>query len=239
MMYGVNFSLYANSVYPLGSDVVISNGEIYTVAIETSLNIEELKKLKNTKINQIMYVMDVYPDRSPKQFKIFILDPPKKKKKNENEKDLFSIQRFQYKPEQKQDNPELFSFSGDNLMSEQAIWKNIIYGSIAVFLFIIIFFVKGFINLRRDKKKYQQEIEERKKNIIELFKKAKTREDFERVHSYKQEILSLVKNEDHQLLILLKGIYKIQYKESWLDAELEHINSLKKKLDIEDIFNGV
>ncbi|MBT4793256.1 MAG: hypothetical protein HON90_16915, partial [Halobacteriovoraceae bacterium] len=57
-------------------EVTIVNGEIYLVGIKSNKSNKELRAFKNTKINDVMYVMEFIelPDDELRRFKVFVTD---------------------------------------------------------------------------------------------------------------------------------------------------------------------
>lgn len=235
----LSYNIYANTIRPLGSDNIIVNGEIYNVALESSLTDEEVEAYQNSKINEIMYLLEYNRDLKPRQLKVFVTDPPQKKQDDENKEEIiFSFEGFQYKPEQKIKNPKLFSFQENKSFSENEIRMATIAIAALISLIIFIILLKVFKRWslgRAKNRERQSEIE----NLKETISTAKSRPEFERIHRLRKNVYSINPEPPKDFDILIAKIYSIQYKSEWSDEELTELIQLKNKVEVEDIFNGV
>lgn len=234
-----SFSIFANTVKPLGDNRTIVNGEIYNVVLESELSDEEVEAYQNSKINEIMYLLEYDKNLKPRQLKVFVTDPPQKKQEDENKEEIiFSYQGFQYKPEQKIKNPKLFSFQENKTFTDEEIRIASIGLATLVALIIFVILLKVFkkwSQSRAKKRDEKNEIEKLKESIL----LAKTRQEFEKIHRLRKKIYRFNSEPPKDFEMLLLKIYSIQYKSEWSEEELSELVQLKNKVDVEDIFNGV
>lgn len=215
--------------------VDIENGEIYSVVVESEKSIEELQAFKNKRINDIMYVLEVRKEFDKKIFKVFVTDPPKKKK----DKVDFVPVNFNYNSKNKNVGQEYITFDKKFELNQNKamsyLW--LILAAIGLIVLVILG-VKLLVYQRRVSKERQI----RKAEALELqdlLQTAKIRPDFENIYKNRRKILKFLNLNEESFQEFLSYIDIIQYKPQWSENEIEETKILFKKINIEGIKRGV
>lgn len=230
--------LTTSSVLPI-NDSNIQNGEIYKVSIESDKSKEEILTYKNRMINEVMYVMEVISDGEELYFKVFVTDPPKKKKKGK--KIFFEMSAFNYKPVKKESGADFFSFEMPFELKDSKSY--LVIGIISFFILMISiplgWFLWKFLTTskkRRNRKKINIGIA---KDLIEILKIATEREDFEKIYKERRKIKELVELNEITFSNFLAELDILQYKKNWSTTELEKIQKKFNALDDFRIARGI
>jgi hypothetical protein len=224
-----------DSVVPIRKKEIV-NGEIYTVKIISEKTQEELKTFKNKMINEVMYVMEVHILDEERHFKVFITDPPKKKKKEI----LFDMSSFKYSPTNKGQSPEYLKIDTPySLDLEEGTQKIIIASLFTLISLIILWFLRKYILVKKNLRKKKKEELRQAKELIKLLENPKTREDFEMIYLERKEITRLLDFNRPQFLKLLNEINKFQYKKLWSDEDLVKVIESFKKLEEFRVSGGI
>lgn len=233
-----------HSVVPLEVERnIIKNNEIYEVAIDSELSDEELQKVKNGKINEVMYVMDVFIDGDDRFFRVFVTDPPKKAKKDKENKieTYFDMSSFQYDPSNKEKTPDFLTMDLPYELpkSRSELMKTILIILGAMFFFpLSLLTVKGssmFLGFQK-RKRFKKN---RAKELIELFEDSKLREDFEKIYMLKKEFELHIEWDDNSFQKFLKCINNYQYQKNWDQEILNEVNKSKRAVGQLRVSRGI
>ena len=225
----LSISLAQNDVVaPLDDNPVISNGEIYQVKIISDRPSSELSEFKNRKINDVMWVMDYFEQDGQRIFEVFVTDPPApKKNQTEPEKPLFGVTGFKYEYQQKNTQGQIESLVVNFTEKEKFNIKL----AIGISLVILVALIVGLIYWRKTARTRKLKRLKNKKaaELIELFDKAKSREDFEEIYDERKYYLDLF-SEDSELRKLFNTINQIQYRKEWNIEDLRILTKLKNEI---------
>lgn len=221
----------------------IENNEIYEVRVESDLKEEELLKLQNKKINDVMYVIDVFFDGDDKFFRVFVAEPPKDKEKQKIDP-YFDRTSFSYKYVKKQKPQDFLSFEKDFTVKEfKAFWQKY-----AIYIFIILllipmpyFIYKGYFYFLSSKQSRKEKLRIKKlsKDLVTLFEEASTREDFENIFAKRKLYKRYIETDHQQFNKLLQKIDDFQYQKDWSDIEVSEIKKIKNKVGPLRVSRGV
>ena len=224
-----------DSVVPIGPREIV-NGEIYTVKIISEKTQEELKAFKNKMINEVMYVMEVHILDEERHFKIFVTDPPKKKKKEI----LFDMSSFKYSPINKGQNPEFLKIDTPYSLGLEKQTQEIFIGTIITILAaIVLWFIRRYLLIKKKLRKKRKAKVRRAEELIELLGNPKTREDFEMIYIERKEITRVLDFNRAPFLKFLNEINKFQYKKTWSEDDLRKVNESFKKLEEFKVSGGI
>jgi hypothetical protein len=211
-------------------EVTIVNGEIYLVGIKSNKSNKELRAFKNTKINDVMYVMEFIelPDDELRRFKVFVTDPPTKKPgAKEEKKPFFAMVGFEYKPEKKAQSQDFLQIDIPYELSKTKGY----FAYIIVFIFLILsiplgLFVSRKVTIQKRKKMIKKMKKEKIKDLMNLIEDSQDRVSYEQVFLEKKNIIKLLNINREYFDDFIAELDSIQYQASW--TEQEHLKLEKK-----------
>ncbi len=215
--------------------VDIENGEIYSVVVESEKSIEELQAFKNKRINDIMYVLEVRKEFDKKIFKVFVTDPPKKKK----DKVDFIPVNFNYNSKNKNVGQEYITFDKKFELNQNKAMSYLWLILAAIGLIGILSFGTKLLVYQRRISKDKQIRKAEALELQDLLNAAKIRPDFEEIYKKRRKILKSILLNEESFEEFLSFIDRVQYKPKWSEPELEEVKTLFKKINIEGIKRGV
>lgn len=232
-----------NRVLPPKESNVIRNNEIYILEIQSELSDVEIKELKNKKINDIMYVMEVILDENKRYLRVFITDPPKTKKneKKTEEKVFFDHSLLDYQATNKDKNQDFVTMDipydfKDVAKKSVSVWLSI--AGIVFALLLIGFGHKlGTIYLRKKRKRKVRKM--RAKMLLSLWGKTIERRHFEEIYALRSEFIELMNLNEYEFKKLIQAINRYQYRKEWSDVDFKVLLELKNNMGELEFSGGV
>jgi hypothetical protein len=204
----------------------VTTGDIVNFKVVSKYEFDYLKKYKNKRIGEILYVLEITTENKNIFIRGILAEPEKKKPlKVETEKPEyeFDLKNLNYKPSQNKKMMDFIIFKGPKIdLSERVREIGI---PILITLFVILFvFLGSFYYLRR---KNKLEAEAIRKATLLIIKNAKTTQDFEAIYSSRSKIERDLDFDKKLYIKFLEALNKVQYKKDW---------ELKDSSEVLDLF---
>ncbi len=231
VLISFNVNAQVGSVYPINGNK-IENGTIHYVAIESQKSDLELLSYKNKKINDMMLVLEVLVKKTPRQFKVFVTDPPQQQKDSEDNKEVkktrieFVAKGFKYNFVPKNLEEELFSFEKKMKKKESnlSLYLGWLIGIVGL-MFTIWITRKVVIKRRASREK-----EQKKRECFDKIKNAFTRKEIENLYKEREYIDRYCQLDSEKWGEFLNLVEQIQYKRDWTETEKKQALVLKEKV---------
>lgn len=215
----------------------INNGEIYEVLVVSDKTDEELAGFVNTKINDVMFVLDFKRENENRIFEVFVTDPPQPQKNQEPTEPPFAVSGLKYEYIKKNTQGKIEYISIDYEEALKNNWVKILISIIFILLVVAVFYF--FIRIRKSDKYILKKLKKQKaKELKKQFENAKSREDFENLYNDKKYYLDLFTNHE-ELDEFFKRLNKVQYKKDWKEEDIKYIRDAQVDVDILRSKNGV
>lgn len=229
------FSAWAtdNFVLPKNNNT-FTNGDRATLLIESKLSDAELRKFENTKITDVIYVFKFTIEGGDREFEVIFSDPPQKKSDKERP---FIAKGINYTfDKERTGNDFVLLDSNFSPTVESNFLATFVYVFLGVLLLLLIYYIlKNSNELRHRRLSKERDAE----NLMALYKKAKSREDFENIFKkrkdFEEHLDFSVKNWEK----LTEQINKLQYRPTWSEEDLKSVESLALKNSDMRIKRGV
>jgi hypothetical protein len=215
----------------------VSRGEIVKFNIETTLEVNELLKYQNSRVDELLYILSIKETDKGIVAEAIIAEKGVKEK-FEKPNDQFFIYNLDFVPTKKNSIKELIVLYTDKKSS-----TNILISILIALSFLVLIFLIYYIKNRKQNIRKKLELKKWKENqdhfIIKL-KDAKSRKDIEDIYmetNKLNEFFELGKNELDQFINIMN---KIQYKKSWTENELEEALKVYKSFHSSiEVKNGI
>lgn len=232
MILLISVHSFANQVnlLSLSADEHIT-GDIVTFKVESSLDFEELATYKNSRVGDILYVLEVNRDGNGIFIRGILAEQSEPKKTTENAEikeptNTFVIKNLDYKPVKNEKLKDFIIYKGPDFQISEKNKKMILITLSGFFLLFSIFILRLFLRAKRKKKNEQNRLNE----IENRLKNYQDKDEFESFYLERQKILLDFSYSTEKLEEYINYLNEIQYKPAWSSEELDEIRSLYKKL---------
>lgn len=237
-----------NRVLPPVEGPIVKNNEIYKLEIESSLSDDEIKSLKNQKINDVMYVMEVIFEEDKRFFQVFVTDPPKPKKTGEKDKEnkeqikiVFDRSLMNYQPTNKDQGIDFITMETPYNIEEvkSLAMKGFVYTLVMMIILPLVVVGSKLIKLSIERRNELKKRQVRADELIALWSKTKERDEFEEIFALKDEYLKLIDMNEREFKKFMQAINKYQYQRDWSEVEFKVLVELKNKTGELRLASGV
>lgn len=232
----ISSAIAKDYVAPL-KETTINNGELYDVLVVSDKTDEELAGFINSKINDVMFVLDFKKENENRIFEIFVTDPPQPQQNEEPKEPAFAVSGLKYEYVKKNTQGKVEYIAIDYQEALKKNWKTILL--IAILLILLGAFAYFFIRVRKSEKYILKNLKKKKaKELKKQFEDATERQDFEMLYREKKYYLDLFSNSD-ELNEFFNRLNTVQYKKEWNEQDIKYIRDAQVNVDILRSKNGI
>jgi hypothetical protein len=212
-----------------GSDV--TTGDIVNFKVVSKYEYDYLKKYKNKRIAEILYVIDISEENQNIFIRAILADPIKKKTKPdlEVEKEYeFIIKNLNVKPSDLQKLKDFIIFEGPKVKFAQKMREI----GIPILIILISLGIVGFASFIYLKRKSKREARELKQKTLTLVSNAKAEKDLEQIYSLRNKIENDLDYDEKAYIAFLASLNKVQYKQKWSLEDHPEVNTSFNKFQV-------
>lgn len=195
----------------------VYRGDIVKFSVDTSLDIEKLKKYENKRVDDLLYIISISEESNEIIAEAIIAEKGLKEKLDEPE-DKFSVYNLDFIPTKKSSIKEFILMDSGSLSKENRLKYYII--TLVIFILFILPLILKKLRKRKEIKLKEKEWNKNQNSLLEELRETRNRNDIECICQKKQLIEEYFEFDKEKLNSFIDYIDKIQYKKDWTGEEL-------------------